>query len=106
MPGYKGPDGSPDTIDRPDIAHPPSGNKIGLKSTGTGSYVMDVNMIGGGNTWITVDSGAEDSVCPENWGAHFGIRKIDASKKIPFRSASGNALEHHGERTIKVVSPF
>ena len=88
------------------IAHKDPGNKIGLKKTGTGSYVMEVDMAGQGRTWITVDSGAEDSVCPKDWGQQFAIKPIPEQDKIPFVSASGNKMVHHGQRTVRVTSPF
>eukprot|EP00973_Karenia_brevis_P009006 1219967-Karenia_brevis.AAC.1 len=30
--------------------------------------------VGGGKTEVTVDSGAEESVCPWEWGQQFGCR--------------------------------
>ena len=88
------------------IMNKTSGNKIGLKETGTGSYVMEVDMAGLGRTWITVDSGAEDSVCPKDWGSSFGTKPVADQDRIPFTSASGNRMGHHGQRTVKVSSPF
>ena len=42
---------------------------------GRGAYVMEVSFVGGGKTSITVDSGAEESVCPRGWGHElFGQR--------------------------------
>jgi hypothetical protein len=38
--------------------------KILLRPNGRGSYLMDVNFVGGEKTTITVDSGAEENVCP------------------------------------------
>jgi hypothetical protein len=42
------------------------GAKIDLTPNGRGSYLMEVEFVGGGKTQITVDSGAEESVCPED----------------------------------------
>ena len=42
--------------------------------------------VGGGKAEITVDSGAEENVCPREWGAQFGVR--DAKRKMKFRNAS------------------
>jgi hypothetical protein len=47
------------------------GAKIDLTPNGRGSYLMEVEFVGGGKTQITVDSGAEESVCPEDWGSQF-----------------------------------
>ena len=53
---------------------------------------------------VTVDSGAEDSVCPLDWGKQFGL-KTNADK-ITFRAANGTAIQHHGDREVMVESPF
>ena len=45
-----------------------TGDKMLLKPNGKGSYWMDVYVVGGGKTEITVDSGAEEDVCPREWG--------------------------------------
>ena len=49
------------------------GRTIQLVKRGFGLYMMAVHMPGTGLTEITVDSGAEDSVCPWEWGQQFGI---------------------------------
>ena len=41
-----------------------TGDKLMLRPNGKGSYLMDVQFVGGGKAEITVDSGAEESVCP------------------------------------------
>jgi hypothetical protein len=41
-------------------------DRIELKPNGRGSYLMEVNFVGGERTLITVDSGAEESVCQWN----------------------------------------
>ena len=54
---------------------------------------------------ITIDSGAEESVCPWNWGHEiFGTR--EASQWMVFRNADGGNIEHYGSRDVKVVSTF
>ena len=45
-----------------------SGSKMILKCNGKGSYLMQVRFLGGEKTEITVDSGAEEKVCPWEWG--------------------------------------
>ena len=74
-----------------------------MQRNGKGSFLLNVDFVNGGSTSITVDSGAEDSVCPKAWGEHF---KMTEGKSINFRDASGNKIPHFGERKIKVVSPF
>ena len=76
-----------------------------LQENGKGSYLMEVKFVGGERTTIIVDSGAEENVCPWDWGRElFGTR--DASKWMSFRSATGAPIEHWGARDIKVVSLF
>ena len=81
-----------------------SGDKMMLRPNGRGSYLMDVNFVGGGRAEITVDSGAEESVCPWDWGTQFQLRP--ASKWMTFRNASGGIINHYGTREVMVVSPF
>ena len=38
---------------------------------------MEVCFVGGGCTEITVDSGAEENVCPWDWGSQFLVRVVD-----------------------------
>ena len=56
-------------------------------------------MAKGGNT---VDSGAEENVCPVNWGEKFGVSEV--VRPIRFRGADGNLIRHHGERLVVVTS--
>ena len=37
---------------------------------------MEVDFVGGGRTWITIDSGAEENVCPWEWGEKFGVNML------------------------------
>ena len=46
-----------------------TGQKLMLKRNGRGSYLMGVSFVGSeAQTDITVDSAAEESVCPMEWG--------------------------------------
>ena len=81
-----------------------SGDKIFLKPNGKGSYHMDVNFVGGERTTITVDSGAEENVCPWSWGEQFETKP--AKRWMNFRNASGGYIDHYGKRDVHVVSPF
>ena len=66
---------------------------------------MVVNFKGGKREEITVDSGAEESVCPKEWGSkEFGLKKAGSS--LALRSANGTVIEHYGERDVWVTSPF
>ena len=66
--------------------------------------MMVVDVVGGGREEITVDSGAEENVCPWSWGEHQGTEEVD--KKILFRAAGGTTIEHYGKRDVRVTSPF
>ena len=46
---------------------------------------------------ITVDSAAEESVCPKNWGEAFQTRR--PSRWLRFVNASGGPMGHYGEKT-------
>ena len=66
---------------------------------------MEVSFVGGEKTAITVDSGAEENVCPWDWGKElFGTR--DPNHRMNFRNANGGPIEHFGTRDVKVTSPF
>ena len=63
------------------------GDRLVLRANGRGSYLMDVQFVGGEKTEITVDSGAEESVCPWGWGEQFRIEPAD--RPMFFKNASG-----------------
>jgi len=87
------------------IENKSTGDKMLLTPNGRGAFVMDVSFVGGSTTTITVDSGAEESVCPWNWGHElFGTR--DANQWMTFRNANGGTIDHYGSRDVKVVSTF
>eukprot|EP00973_Karenia_brevis_P055060 7654541-Karenia_brevis.AAC.1 len=66
--------------------------------------MMRVNFVGGGETEVTVDRGAEESVCPWEWGQQFACRVPEESLKL--KNAGGNWIPHWGSREVDVVSPF
>jgi hypothetical protein len=86
------------------ILNKKTGTKLMLTPNGRGSYLMEVNFVGGGKTQITVDSGAEENVCPWEWGVQFGIAPADRWMK--FRNAGGGLMEHYGQRQVMVEAPF
>ena len=53
---------------------------------------------------ITVDSGAEESVCPLYWGREFGLDT--RGPRIDFTAANGSRIKHYGSRQVDIVSPF
>ena len=84
------------------IVNKVTGDKIMLRPNGKGSYLMDVNFENGAKTAITLDSGAEESVCPKSWGSQFGIQNAD--RWLNFKGANGSKIEHYGQRNVKVYS--
>jgi hypothetical protein len=81
-----------------------NGKKIPMYPNGHGSYVMRVKFPNGEETEITVDSGAEESVCPYEWGEIFGIN--NSNRTLNLINASGGIIQHYGTRIVHVQSPF
>ena len=84
------------------IQNKDTGDKVMMRPSGKGSYMMDVSFDNGVSTSITVDSVAEENMCPYDWGQQFGIR--DAAVWKSFSGANGSRIEHYGTRDIKVIS--
>ena len=79
-----------------------TGNRIKMRRKGN-AWVVDVNMVGTGEAAeIWVDSAAEESVCPEGFGAEFGLSKVE--KELRLVNASGGRIEHFGGRRVKVTA--
>ena len=55
-------------------------------------------------TEVTVDSAADESVCPADWGDHFGLQEVEPERRMSFFSASGSRIQHHGSRKVIVNS--
>ena len=84
------------------IINDKTGDKLNLRENGRGSYLMDVDFVGGGKGEITIDSGAEESFCLREWGSRFRIKEV--AEKQKFRAANGNQICHYGERDVFVTS--
>ena len=63
---------------------------------------MDVQFSNGNWTEVTVDSVAEESVCPRGWGTQYGIKPVDERNRMNFVNASGDRIPHHGQRDVRV----
>jgi hypothetical protein len=50
---------------------------------------------------ITVDSAAEESVCPVEWCKAMGTRPVGVGKQMNLINASGGRIEHYGERDVR-----
>ena len=59
--------------------------------------------MGGGKTEITVDGGAEENVCPKDWGSQFGLGP--SKRRLHLVNASGGKIQHCGHRVVRVSSP-
>ena len=81
-----------------------TGCRIPMRENGRGSYMIDVVFEDGRDSTITVDSGAEESVCPLDWGDQFPLDKRGPLRN--FRSASGGTIRHFGSRQVVLKSPF
>ena len=53
-----------------------------------------------GKTEVTIDSGAEESVCPESWGRGFGTVPVAAGKQMRLVNAGGGKIERWGSRRV------
>ena len=84
------------------IKNKESGKKVMLMKKG-GSYVMNVEFVREAEgTWmcvaeITVDSGAEESVCPVGWGAEFGTKVAEEGMKMRLVNAGGESDTARGK---------
>jgi hypothetical protein len=75
-----------------------------------GSYVLDVEFVikkddetvSLGKGEITVDSAAEESVCPLDWGGAFALK--EPRKKMNLKTASGQEMQHYGERVVTCIT--
>ena len=80
------------------------GRKFRMVKKGIGRFVMEVFMAGSGPTEIVLDSGAEESVCPNWWGQQFGVNQTNY--QLNLIDAQGNGIQHYGERNVRVSTPF
>ena len=55
-------------------------------------------------TEITVDSAAEESVCPRGWAEHFGMQPVEPGKAMKLVNASGGRIAHWGSRRVQVYA--
>ena len=55
---------------------------------------------GRGKTFTTVDSAAEESVCPKAWGDHFGTEDVRPGEEMRLVNANGGKIAHYGSRRV------
>ena len=78
-----------------------------MPSTNRGKFIGDVENDGYtdiASTEVTVDSAAEESVCPANWGEQFGLKPVTKQQEMSFVNASGGRIHHYGSRKVVVQS--
>ena len=51
---------------------------------------------------VMVDSGAAHSACPSDYANEHEVREVQ--RKIQFQTASGELLEHHGEKLVPYMA--
>ena len=83
-------------------------NKFESESFNVPSSVNNVEWLIGNltGTWeeITVDSGAAESVAPEDWHMEFPLLQTDRAHPAGFASATGQAMPHRGERQMHLIT--
>ena len=78
-----------------------------------GSYVINVDFVKrvGEDKFekicsevITVDSGAEESVCPLSWGEAFGLNLVRVGGEMRMVNAAGDPMRHYGSRKVQFAA--
>ena len=49
---------------------------------------------------ITVDSAAEESVCPRGWAGHFAASPVLKGQELKLVNASGGKINHYGSKKV------
>ena len=57
-----------------------------------------------GSEFITVDSGAEESVCPLGWGDVFELTAVKPGKEMKMVNAGGGEMQHYGSRKVQFAA--
>ena len=87
------------------IQHVESGKKIKMRKKG-GAYVVDVALVGSGQTTeITIDSAAEEPVCPREWAKEFDMIKVKEGEEMKLVSANSGKISHYGRRKVIFEAP-
>jgi len=90
-----------------------SGAVVPLEKKG-GAYILRVDMRrksekgeweSCGVAEVTIDSAAEESVCPKAWAEGFPIKPLTGGP-MNFRTASGAPMGHYGSRNVTFCSVF
>ena len=57
-----------------------------------------------GVEYITVDSGAEESMCPLGWGEAFEMTAVKPGKEMKMVNAGGGEMQHDGSRKVQLAA--
>ena len=87
-----------------------TGKKIWMKKK-SGSYVIEVDFVDDkfekcGSGEITIDSAAEESVCPRVWADCFPADEVKKGEEMKLVNASGGKIEHYGSKRVWFKMPF
>ena len=50
---------------------------------------------------VTIDSAAEESACPKEWGEQYGVEKVKPGREMKLVTASGQRIDHFGSRRVE-----
>ena len=53
-----------------------------------------------GRSEVTVDSAADESVCPKEWGEVFELKEVEPGREMKLTNANGGKIEHYGQRDV------
>ena len=65
---------------------------------------IDEQDVCGVSTEVTVDSAAEESVCPAHWAQQFGVQPVPKGRQISLVNASGGKIAHYGSRKVVMAT--
>ena len=80
-----------------------TGKGNGDQEGNSGKRELFIGAVGGGGAKegeITVDSAAEESVCPKDWRGEFGLHEVERGKEMRLINANGGKIEHYGSRKV------
>ena len=75
------------------------GKRIAMRKKG-GAWVVDVVLRDGSKAEITIDSAAEESVCPKDWAGIYGIHPVQQGSEMRLVNANGGEIKHYGKREV------
>ena len=78
-----------------------SKEKILMRKKGK-SYVIDTKLKDGYWTKVTVDSAAEESVCPKEWAKMYEMKLVKEGRQLRLVNASWGPIKHYGQRDMPV----